>query len=289
VALALLGGCEPPGPSPYGFEHTSKQQFIFEAEEQTDVDGAPVTVQRYAEFRLEAEREDPARTELSLVLDRYYMRVEGAPGGEQEMALSPSGLVFRNPSQGEVRLGADEDGPGGRTVAALLRNAVAGVVVRPDGRLVGDPWRSQDPLLGDFSILEWVVLAFPVLEANAPAWSAGRPLPVLGQYRLGIQLPMQFERLDGESGGTRVRSAGAVQRESLALTAGFRGRLQIDQSGEASLSPAGRLEEARVELRSSFQADDGTNVGAHYRVRLRCADCGHKINPSPLGSDTPKE
>ena len=54
MGLLACYGAEP-GPSPYGFTTAPEQRFRLETEEETQVDGEPVVVQRYADFRLVAE------------------------------------------------------------------------------------------------------------------------------------------------------------------------------------------------------------------------------------------
>jgi hypothetical protein len=286
-ALSALLACEPTGPPPYGFDQETVQRFVFESEEHTDVDGSPATVIRYAEVELEASAASQARTELALRLERYYMRVEGAPGGTSEIALSPTGLVSRDPVQGELRLDADQPVPGGRTVGALLRQAVASAVLRSDGALVGSLWHSREASLGDLPLMEWILLALPIVsDAEGRSWTGRRPVPPLGQYELGIEIPLRFERADAF--GREIRSSGSVRREALELAEGFRGLLEITYAGEASLSPAGAIDEARLQLHALFRDEQGGEVRAHYRARLRCADCGAAVNPPPEGSDTPK-
>ena len=287
AALSALLACEPTGPPPYGFDQEATQPFVFESEEQTDVDGSPATVVRYAELELEASPASGARTELALRLHRYYMRVEGAPGGMSEIVLSPTGLVSRDPVQGEIRLDADESVPGGRTVAALLRQAVAGAVVRSDGVLVGSPWHSREATLRDLPLMGWILLALPIVsDSEDRTWTGRRPVPPLGQYRLGIDIPLRFERVDAL--GQEIRSSGFVRRDTIELAEGYRGLLELDFAGEASLSPAGAVREARLQLQAIFRAEQGHEIRAHYRARLRCADCRPAVNPAPEGSDTPE-
>ena len=70
-ALSALLACEPSGPPPYGFDQEAVQRFVFESEEQTDVDGSPASVVRYAEVELEASAASRARTELALRLEEH--------------------------------------------------------------------------------------------------------------------------------------------------------------------------------------------------------------------------
>jgi hypothetical protein len=262
------------------------QHFAFESEERTEIpDEAPVTALRHAEFALAAEDWEGGRTELALRLKRYYLRIEGAPGGTSELALSPDGLLSRAPPRGEVRLGPDDTAPGGRPVRALTTEAVGGAVVAPDGTLLGDPWRTKEPALGDLPVVEWILLAFPVAAPpETRSWNARRPIPALGQYRLGIEIPIRFERAAED----RVRAAGVVQRASVELAPGYRGSLTVEHRGEATLGSSGRIEEAHVELHSRFAPEEGKEVRSVYRVRITRGNSAETINPSPPPSDTPE-
>ena len=69
---------------PYGFGAAPEQRFRFEADETTEVDGTPVKIVRVADVVLRAKLEpsDSARaTEVELYIDRYFIRIEGAPHG----------------------------------------------------------------------------------------------------------------------------------------------------------------------------------------------------------------
>jgi hypothetical protein len=286
LTLLLLAACEPPGPPPYGFDQETVQHFVFQSEERTEIpDEAPVTARRHAEFALTAEDWEGGRTELALRLKRYYLRIEGAPGGTSELALSPEGLLSRAPTSGEVRLGPDDTAPGGRPVRALTTEAVAGAVVGSDGRLLGDPWYTKEPALGDLPVVEWILMAFPVLApAEMQSWNGRRPVPALGQYRLGIEVPIRFERAAED----RIRAAGVVQRASVELAPGYRGSLTVEHRGEATLGRFGRIEEAHVELHSRFEPEGGQEVRSVYRVRITRGNSAKTINPSPPRSDTPE-
>jgi hypothetical protein len=285
--LPWIAACGQSGPPPYGFDQKPEQAFVFEAEETSEIDGVSVKVTRYSEFDLLLGSDDPGRTELNLRLGRYYMKVEGAPGGRAELALSSQGMVSQSPTDGEVRIGPDDPMPGGRTVRALLRAPVAGVVLAADGRMLGDPWRSQEPILQDLPLIEWVALALPVLGGpEGGSWNGRRPLPPLGQYRLGMELSVRYE-WSRDDGGTVIRSASGIERASVELARGFRGSLQIESRGEASLAD-GFVEIAHVDLRALFRAEDDSEVRSSYRVRLRCSDCDQPtINPPTEGSDRP--
>ncbi len=289
--LLLLASfaCAEEGGVPYGFEAAPRQNFVFESEERTTIDGTEVTVVRYAELSLEASS-DESRTELAMRLKRYYLTIDGAPGGTVEFALSDAGLVTRTPTAGEHRLDADQPTPGGRTVAAVLRRPVGGAFFGAHGELLGEPWQSYEPSLGDLPLVDWIVLALPVLNAgDARAWEGRRPVPPLGQYQLGLEIPLRFIRV-GEPGAQHlVRSSGQVRRTSIRLAPGFEGRLELDHSGEAKMSADGQVKDARLELRVTFIAEDGSEITARYRVRLRQPDADPTFNPLPKGSDTAGE
>jgi hypothetical protein len=289
--LALLSviavlACEPGGPPPFGFEQEPTQRFVFEAEEQTEIDETPVSVVRYAELALDAAPAARGRTELALRIERYYMRIEGAPGGTREIAVSPRGLVLRDPDRGEIRLEGDEEGPEGRTLQGVLREAIASAVVQSDGALVGDPWRSRDPALQDLPLIEWILLALPIIGGpEESSWTGRRSIPPLGQYQLGSDIPLRFEWADPI--GRQIRSSGFLQRQSVTLADGFSGLLQLDHTGQATLFPTGALERAKVELRVFFRPEDGADIRALYRAHLRCAECPATEDPSG-GAPTPE-
>ncbi len=258
AGIALLACAEEPAPPPYGFALAEEQRFRFEAEDKTTVDGTPVRVQRYADVRLVAESFEPRRTELVLYLDRYYIKVEGAPGGTTELALSERGLAARSPEEGEFSLKPGDARPGGGTVAELRERPLAGCELGPDGELVGTPWRSYDPVLSGIDLLDWLLLGFPVLGgAESSSWQARRAVPQLGQYKLGLELPLLYERAIGEGEGERIRVSGLVQRSSLSVAPNYTGALNLDHLGQAELGPAGRIREAQIETKAAGAAKFG--------------------------------
>ena len=226
---------------------------------------------------------------LTLHLDRYYMRIEGAPGGEAEITLSQEGMVSKTAKDGEIRIGPDDPMPGGRTLRTLLGEPVAGVMLAPDGRTLGDPWLSRAPVLQDLPLLQWVVLSLPILaESETPSWTGRRPLPPLGQYHLGMELPIRYERSASTEEAPGIRSAAAIERTSVELAPGYRGALEIDCRGEAAFGTGRVLESAKLELHVRFRAEDDGEVHSRYRVRIRCTDCDSAINPSGDDSDRPE-
>jgi hypothetical protein len=135
--------------------------------------------------------------------------------------------------------------------------------------------------------MEWVLLSLPVIASpQKRSWTGRRTVPPLGQYRLGIDLALRYEWADPI--GRQVRSSGFLQRESVKLAENFHGLLQLDHSGEATLSSTGMLEAASVELRVFFRPEDGDAIRALYRSRLHCAECPTAAEPSPGGSGTPE-
>ena len=283
AGIALLACADEPAPPPYGFASAEEQRFRFEAEDKTTVDGTQVRVQRYADVRLVAESFEPRRTELVLYLDRYYIKVEGAPGGTTELALSERGLAVRGPGEEGFSLAPGDARPGGGTVAELRERPVAGCELGPDGKVAGTPWRSYDPILSGIDLLDWILLGFPVLGgAESNSWQARRTVPQLGQYKLGLELPLRYERVAGDGEGERIRVSGLVQRSSLSVAPNYTGALNLDHLGQAELGPAGRIREAQIELRMRFNADSGGLVSSQHLVRIRSLDADDSINsPSP--------
>ena len=285
LGLALLACAGEPVPPPYGFAAAEEQRFRFEAEDKTNVDGTPVRVQRYADVRLVVETFETRRTELTLYLDRYYIKVEGAPGGTTELALSERGLAARGPKEGEFSLAPGDARPGGGTVRELRERPVAGCELGPDGEIAGTLWQSFDPVLSGIDLLDWILLGFPVLSGGeSSSWRARRSLPQLGQYQLGLELPLLYERADGDGEGQRIRVSGLVQRASLSLARNYTGALNLDHLGEVELGADGRVREAQFELRMRFNADSGGLVSSQHLVRIRSLDIDGAINslaPSP--------
>jgi hypothetical protein len=160
-------------------------------------------------------------------------------------------------------------------------------VLRTDGAVIGNPWRSKDPALQDLPVLEWVLLSLPIIASpQTESWTGRRGVPPLGQYRLGIDLPLRYEWADPV--GREIRSSGFLQRESVKLAENFRGLLQLDHSGKAIFSSTGTLEDASVELRVFFRPEDGSEIRAVYRSRMRCAECPTPATPPSVRPDGPE-
>lgn len=289
IALLTCGG--EPRPPPYGFAAAPEQHYRFEGEDRTEVDGQPVHVQRYADIRLVAEAPERGRTEIALYLDRYYVRVEGAPGGTTELALSERGIATRTPEEGELILGPDAERPGGGPVAELRERPAAGCELGSSGETIGTPWHSFDPILSGIALLDWILFGFPVLAPDAAnTWSARRRVPPLGQYQLGMELDLRYERTSSPiEGGQRIRMSGLLQRPTLRIAPDFTGALALDHIGQVELGPEGRLREARLELRMRFDADSGSLVSSEHLVRIRCLDCTGSINSPPQAPDISNE
>ena len=287
LLLCLLGCGEPELPPPYGFDRFPEQRFRIDAREETDVDGTPVLVQRFAEVRLAAEQASPSRTELVLYLERYYLRVEGAPGGTRELVISEQGIESRAGPEGDMRVVPDEIGPGGSSLRTLLARPIAGVVVDPRGEVLGKPWQSFDPLLMGVRVLDWLLLTLPVLETEAVgAWGGRRALPRIGQYDFGVDLPLRYElAVTGSDGTKRIRANGVVERTGLEIAAGLAGDLRLEHQAESSLDPIGRVREVRIDLRVRFEGSSGTEVSSRHLVKVRCLDCDGSINPMGGESD----
>jgi hypothetical protein len=282
--VALVLGCPgKAGPPPWGFAERPDQRFRLSAEENLEVDGEPVRIQRIADARISLESHEDGRSELVLYLDRYYMRVEGGPGGETEFVLSDAGLISRGTAAGEVLLAPDDDAPGGGTIADLLEKPVGGAFVNAAGESHSSPWQSYDPFLSGIHLVDWVLFSLPTVGPPAPAvWDGSRPAPTIGKYVLGIEVPLRYESRPGEDGrGSRVRSAGVVQRSDLRIAPGLQGAIRLDQSAEARLDPAGRLLSSRLELRMRFDGTQGTQVASVHRFELRCRDCDEPAHPEP--------
>lgn len=292
LVLVLACGAEA-GPPPYGFDVTPEQCFRLEGEDPTVVDGTPVQIQRFAQFRLVVDAASQGRYELALLLERYYLRVEGAPGGTSEFALSSAGLLARGGPQGEMRLGPEEIGPGGASIRTLLSKPIGGFFVESSGAVIGTPWNSFDPLLAGVHVLDWVILALPVLavEGEGEAWSGERALPTIGQYEFGVTLPLRYEHVsdDAPVAGKRIRASGVLERSDIEVAVGLDGDVRFDYVGEVEFDGSGRLAEARVELRVEFDASDGTEVSSRHHVRINADECPDRsINPGSGRADSPE-
>jgi hypothetical protein len=218
VVVVVLAACRPEaGPPPWAFDAWPEQRFRLEGEDTTQIDETPVSVQRFADLRLVASLTESGDTELALYVERFYMRVEGAPGGTSELAFSPEGLRSRGP-QGEVSFGAEDATPGGSTMASVLASPIGGVLFTTRGEVLGTPWRSRDPVLSGVYVLDWVLVALPVVErSREPAWSGSRDLPPIGQYELGLRLPIRYTREAPPPDTARIDASGLARRAHLRM------------------------------------------------------------------------
>lgn len=285
LGLVLLS-CSKAEAPPYGFGATPEQRYRFEADETTEVDGTPVKIVRAADLVLRAKPgADPAAgpTELELFIDRYFIRVEGAPGGAAELSVSEKGMRAVT-QEGPVQLGADEQTPGGDTVLQLRARPVASVSLDSAGESLHEIWTSPHPVWTGVALLDWILFALPTREPlDRKPWIAKRILPHVGQYALGIDVPVRWE----EAGGPlALRASGAVSRDSLQLAENFAGRVSIETRGNASLGEDGRVREARVQLGLDFAATNGTHVVSSHDIRIRCTSCGGDVNSPQPRSDT---
>jgi hypothetical protein len=254
LALLLLS-CSKAESPPYGFGVAPEQRFRFETDETTEVDGTPVKIVRAADLVLRAKREsDPAAraTELELYLDRYLIRVEGGPGGAAELSVSEDGMRAVT-QEGPVELRADEKTPGGDTVLEMRARPVASVSLDTAGAATHEIWTSPHPVWTGVSLLDWILFALPTREpADRKPWTATRILPRVGQYALGIDVPLRWEEA---SGPLALRSSGSVSRDSLRLA-------------------------------EDFAATNGTHVVSSHDIRIRCTSCGGDVNSPQPPSDT---
>ena len=284
LAATLACAAEEAPPPPYGFDTEPEQCFHLEAEEPTEVDGAAVEVQRFAEFRLGVDAASDSRYELAMLLERYYLSVEGAPGGSSELAISNAGLLARGGPQGEMRVGPEEIGPGGASLRSLLAKPIGGFIVDSSGVVAGTPWTSHDPLLAGVSVIDWLILAFPVLgpDPDVASWSGKRPLPPIGQYDFGASIPLRYERIpsDEPPGSSRIRAGGTLERRDVEVAVGLEGDVRFDYRGETDLDARGQISESRAELRVRFDGADGTEVSSRHQLRISATECPEgSINP----------
>ena len=219
--VALLGACEG-GPPPYGFDQVREQTYELEFDSLTLVDEQPARVRSFAEFRLVAKPvDDGAATELALYLIRYYQSVQR--GDERtEVTISDQGLLVRGGEHGELGLQPDQRTPTSPSLRKLLERPVASAIVSDTGVVRGSAWHSYDPLLAGVDPLEWFLLATPILPAGGEStWSGSREVPPIGEYRLGVQLPVRYQRTQADDGtGERIRAQGFARRSDLTLADG---------------------------------------------------------------------
>jgi hypothetical protein len=285
---------EAASPPPFGFGPLPAQRFRISTDERMQVDGEDVQIQRIADVRLVNETQEGGRFELVLYLDRYYLSVRGAPGGDTELSISEAGLITRGGPSGELVLSPEEAAPGGGTIGQLLDKPVGGVFVNAGGEMQGSVWQSYDPILSGIRLIDWVLFSLPSVGGAAPAsWDGSRELPGIGKYVLGIELPLRYEsRIDADGDTVRVRSSGVAQRSSLRIAPGLEGAIQLDQTAEARLDLDGRVLGSRVELSMRFEGSDGSQISSLHRFELACRDCGEPedssvpVNPHAEEPDT---
>lgn len=290
LAIALLGAAcgGDPGPPPYGFGAAPEQRFRLETRGLTVVDGESAQVERVAEVVLRAAALDGSGVELELYLDRYQERVARSTGDGEEVEISPRGVRVRRGSE-QLRLDAGDPTPSAASVAELLERAAGGVAMDSRGR-AGPPWRSHDPLLAQIAPLEWLLLGLPPLDPGA-AWRGTRRVPQLGRYRLGIELPLVFERLEtGAPGGAAsILMSGLASREDLHVAEDLRGAFELELHGRSELDPYGRLVVSALELEFRFTSPGGPSIHSTQDVRIDCLDCSAAFNPPGRAPDLPRQ
>jgi hypothetical protein len=275
-ALCVLA-CSVKAP-PYGLRTFPEQRWRFEADETTEIDGTRVSIVRAADFVLRAQPKSGQDTPLDLYVDRYRIRVEGAPGGSSELQVSEQGLTATT-AEGPVSLGADDKTPGGDTVKELRARPVSSVELDARGIATHAVWSSPHPVWAGVSLLDWWLLALP---PEGPG-EVDRRLPQIGQYDLDLELDMRWHEgpeARTHHGDTRAHS------DSLHLASGFEGRADVQVHSDAEYLPDGRVREARLRLALDFTATNGTHVQSSHTIRWTCSDCGAGVNPPGPGPDT---
>ena len=280
LALVAVLGCSEPESAPWGFDAAPEQGYRIEMQDETMIDSVVVDIERLADVRFRASR-DSVGIELEMFLDRFYLAVESGDGdrrGRTELAISPKAFVSRAADGTELRLDGDEQTPSGRTVAELLAGPVAGTTVNGRGVTVRSSWNSADPLLGDVEVLGWLLLGLPVSDGGSAAWTASREVPRIGRYRLGIEMPLRFERA---AGGSELTVSGFVERPEITLADGYRGSIQLELEGQTRFGAAGAVAHSRYLLRMKFEAVDGSVIRSRHRVTIECLGCGEGVQISP--------
>ncbi len=283
LGAAIALACSEPGPPPYGLGHAPQQRYRLEAEETLDVDGEPVDVERFAEIRLEVERAEPGSTRVQLFIDRYYMRVAGAPGGTTELSISERG-VATSTEQGRILLDPNAESPGGGQVRELLRRPVEAVALDPAGGVLEETWHTRHAVLLSVHLLDGLLLGLgPLSPDGRPAWTGTRRVPRIGQYELGIELPIRGQRDPDDA--SRIELSGSTSRDGLRIAPNFEGALELDYRAVLELGELGRPLQARLELQMHFRSTTGSRVSSRHRVRIRCLDCGAGFSAAASGSD----
>ncbi len=256
---------------PYGFESEREQRVHLELDALLEIDGERVEVERVSDVRLEAVPQGPGRLELRLYVERYLEQVRPERGERSELAIGPRGIVSRGPPLGEVRLAPAERLPSGLSFEQALRRPVAAAFLGPRGNERAARWQTLEPTLAQVRALDWLLLALPELAPpGAREWSAPRAVPQIGQYELGLSIPLRHQR---EDGADRIRTSGVLERADLELVPGYAGALLLDLEGRSSFLPEGGLEQGELELRLRFRAHKGGQVTSVQKLRLRCAGC----------------
>jgi hypothetical protein len=187
-------------------------------------------------------------------------------------------------ADGPITLRADQKTPGGDTVLEMRARPAASVVLDSDGEATVPIWTSPHPVLMGVSLLDWMLLALPTRgRAGEASWVATRILPQIGQYSLGLDVPMRWVAGDGP---LALRGEATVTRDSLRLAENFEGRVSIQTRSEADLEGDGRVREARLQLVLDFAATNGAHVQSSHTIRLRCTSCAADVNSAQPGSDT---
>ncbi len=287
AAAVLAAGCQE-GPPPYGLERAPDQLFALEEDDLTEIDGEVVRVRRYTEFRLVSTERPDGGVNLDVYLQRFYESSETSQG-QSEVAISSAGVLVREPEHGDIQLAPDDPTPTAPSLRALLEEPVAAVVLGSDGVVRGSIWHAHDPLLATVAPLGWLLLALPTLDGSEAAhWEGSREVPQLGHYRLGVQLPIQYERLAGDgdgAGAQRIRLASFTRRRGIELAQGLSGDLEVSFRGETELDGETKLAASTSELVLSFNGVDGSTIEATYRTSLRCSSCGADVNSSAPAPD----
>jgi hypothetical protein len=269
-------------PPPYGLGAFPEQHWRFEASETTEIDGTPVAIARAADVVLRAQPVSEQDTPLELYVDRYRIRIDGAPGGASELAVSEQGITATT-AAGPVALGANDRTPSGDTVLELRARPVASAELDPSGAATHPIWTSSHPVWTGVSLLDWWLLALTPEGPRGSLPVVARPLPQIGQYALGLELPMAWQaRPDPRT----FRGDGRVTRDSLHLANGFDGRADVQAHAETEFLPDGRAAAARLQLALDFAATNGTHVQSSHTIRWTCTDCGAAVNPPRPDSDT---
>ena len=282
LALVLVAlSCSRTAPPPWGLEQFPEQHYRFETDEITTIDGTPVSILRMAEVVLRAKpQSDSSNVQLELYVERYFMRVQGGPGGTSEMSVSEEGLTAAT-AEGPVSLKPNEKTPGGDTVNELRARPIASAVLDRSGATTAGLWTSPHPVWAGVSLLDWLLLALPTRPAAKGDWTVNRAVPQIGQYTLGFDLPVRWEE---QGGPATLHGESRVTRDQISLAPNFQGKASVQSTGEANLLPDGRVRDANVDLVLKFAATNGTHVSSSHRIRLHCTSCDGPEQAAPVNS-----